>query len=1226
MKIHKCFMCNYLLKIVKRKRKKKRCARIRNTLVHRERGEETDALQGTHSNSTDSNRSSFLETDPEEQVLPALGKVQSKEDIGVSDDTTAVECNADESFHISCLPICNFNSDHNEYLNETFDNDALEEVADVHSCIGSNPHKVNHHIAEDNQHSKGGARYSCILVRVCEQNGKSAPCLRTLIKRKGINANYSLDRHYLTFVAQYRIGQIKKDIMRVICFVRFFLSRRKNQRAINLMQEIKKWESGPRNIAPMWSDLHHLYKRQMRKINRRKCFYSNHILETRKRRSRALFNKLVKHSVRVVHMLEMEKIRRKRFIDQTNIGPFHQADITKIMKNKIVKNKHLNSIIELCQRYVNLVDSSLFCIMSRMGKSVVRIGTQEMKCHRKNIITTDPLLRRRVNLMNYQTNDGVEKRKRGREFFKGPHKGLSTDKASLSVFNENVLGTHFCDESRVDPSSIGMIKGWEQENTKLNLTISDDIRIDTNGREGNQQKSSMSTHGGTELTKQDKIYITVQLGYALGSRTMRKGKRTGKCSRVFLTCRGKTRVKKMHSTKCGPIGGKKKISVKDVHDRNNNYKMCNVEKNRNPPGGGTKMWQLYLQENVKCEQTEQAGEMEGETTLPEYDSYEEWVNADKPFDTNPGNLVGGQETRKEGNHKIYDYGTKDPCLMINTSGTHNARYDSSKESDKRRDDSDKKWVYQSGEKSDINQNDLNCVLHSENKFVQCLQRCEYIKENFKMVKLIKDNSSNFVYKCFDTNNKRYVAIKSVNKEKQLSIMSYSTYLSIYKIVQKINNDNVVKIYDVLESPSHFFIVMELCEGTDLVEYVSKEEIPFEKAKDIICQLLNGINALHANSIIHRDIKLDNLMFKDKGFEKLVIIDFDMSVYMYGQVDVPVWGDSCLYGSYTKEGFDENDFGTCGNRVEATKVDVTKGDCDKTYSTNRSLTKPSFAPNSVHANSVEVNEALPKSSCNCEYIASEDVAKREDNVLRRSQFLTNNFYSNNTYINKIMGNNEDRKNCVMYPPYSDSYIKIHKTNKKTTSFNYNYINQIENRFLSACTGNTEKTFINEGDKVIYNDLIIGTKEYMSPYCLKGIYSIKTDIYSIGVTIFLILFKNFPYLFEEKGINKWHNEVINKNKDIVIPFSFLFHNITCTYFVKLMDVHLMHNNIYFCKNSCLLDNNLKEIEKLRNIKIDFNQIKINAKNIYLIEILKRSLSLDLDDQYSSVSEILENKIFA
>ncbi|VUZ93066.1 serine/threonine protein kinase, putative [Plasmodium vivax] len=1251
MKIHKCFMCNYLLKIVKRKRRKKKCAGSGNIVVHKDRGGETDALKGANSNSTNSNRSSFLETDPEEQGVPALGKVQSKEGIWESGDTTAVEPNADGSLQCSCLSNGNISSDHNGYLKERCGKNAWEEAVDANSCIESNPHKVNHHIGRDNQHRKEEARYSCILLRVCEQNGKSAPCRRTLIRRKGINANYALDRHYLTFVAQYRNGQIKKDIMRVIRFVGFFLSRRKNQRAINLVQQVGKWEDqpgdaapmrggGPGDFPPMWSELHHLYKRQMSKLNRSECIYSDPILETRKRKSRGLLNKLVKRSVRVVHMLEVERIKQKRFVGQTNMGSFHHGDITKIMKSKIAKHKYLRGIIELCQRYVKLVDGSLFCIMSRMGKSIVRIGRGEKKCHRGGTTSGAPLHRRgnlKSDRTNDRTEDTVESCKRGRQSFEWRHKGIHYGKANLTLFKETNEGPHLSDHSRGDPSSAATMKGGQEENTTVNWTISNDAITGRN------------RSGGTKLTRRGNIHSTAEGGYSIGGRA----NRVAKWSCVFPTCRGKTPVRKMLSRKCDPTGGKKKIRVKQSHNGNSHYRTCNLGKNRNSRGRATKMRQSYFQENLKREQTEQAGEVEGETTLPEYDSHEEWVHTDKPFETISDSLVGGRDGRKKGSHKMDGDGRKDQWWMADKSEPHKSetdkvRGDTSKESEKSSDHSGKKWVYQSSDKNGITPNELTSVLRSENKFVECLQSCEHIKKNFKMVKLLKDNSSNFVYKCFDTNHKRYVAIKCVNKEKQLSIMSYNTYLGIYKIVQKINNDNVVKIYDVLESPSHFFIVMELCEGTDLVEYVSKEEIPFEKAKDIICQLLNGINALHANSIIHRDIKLDNLMFKDKGFEKLVIIDFDMSVYMYGEldVDVPVWRDSCLYGSDTKEGFDENDFGGCGGRGEATKGEVikvdstkgdvmkgdsTKGDIPKGYdtkadSTNRSLANPSFAQNSLQANSVQANKALPKHSCDCECIPSEDAAKRGGNVLRGSQFLTNNFDPNNTYTNKIMGNNEDRKNCVMYPPYSDSYIKIQKNNKKTASLNYNYISRVENGFLSACTGNTEKTFINEGDKVIYNDLIIGTKEYMSPYCLKGIYSIKTDIYSIGVTIFLILFKNFPYLFEEKGINKWQNEVINKNKDIVIPFSFLFHNITCTYFVKLMDVHLMHNNIYFCKNSCLLDNNLKEIEKLQNIKIDFNQIKINAKNIYLLEILKRSLSLDLDDQYSSVSEILENKIFA
>ncbi|SCQ12874.1 serine/threonine protein kinase,putative [Plasmodium gaboni] len=78
----------------------------------------------------------------------------------------------------------------------------------------------------------------------------------------------------------------------------------------------------------------------------------------------------------------------------------------------------------------------------------------------------------------------------------------------------------------------------------------------------------------------------------------------------------------------------------------------------------------------------------------------------------------------------------------------------------------------------------NPILNRENRFVEYLENCDDIKNNYDMITLIKDNSSNFVYKCYDKKMNRYVAIKCVNKEKQLSIMSYNTYVNIYKIIQR----------------------------------------------------------------------------------------------------------------------------------------------------------------------------------------------------------------------------------------------------------------------------------------------------------------------------------------------------------------------------------------------------------------------------------------------------------
>ncbi|GAW78884.1 calcium-dependent protein kinase 3 [Plasmodium gonderi] len=1313
MKIHKCFMCNYLLKIIKRKRKKKKTKlSLTNCLQN---GDDKKVLhKKSNSNVINSDEKFFIDTALTENVKQCLGKVQFSKDFGASDDTMAIENNEDAYHETSCHSNCDISIDFNCnticYQNKECNSSGIirpQVEEDVNHCIYRNPNLGNYLIDNENKCKEVEAEYSCMLLRLHEQNTKSASSYRTLIRRKNINSNYSLDRYYLTFIAHYRIERIKKDFVRVICFVHSYMSVKKYKRAINLICHIRNLNAGgiekgvmrynhgsgclfspdgakeeykndyfllekTSRLTLMWRELYILFWKEINKRNRGTCVYNNPILEIRKKRSRYLYNKLVKHSVRIMHMLEVKKIKKNRFNNHSNMICMDHSEITKIMKRKILRNKYFKNIIWICKKYIKLVQNIHFYNMNKLRKPVMRIIKAKKSYHSRTQITssgriTERMSHKSATITIDHINNTVVNLKKGTTFLKNrftrhPDQ-YKTDQHSLKKKCE---GSHLYEKLKVHPSSNSSIKGERgrnymilsnekmKEGPLLSSINSKRMNSSRNQDGNNMQQFFLNAPNGsnlreqTERQKKEKIHCITGMDNYLYKKRLSSGKRGIKYMNEIVICNGRILLKKLNIRKNDLFWRvKKKRNQKECKGKI--IKKFNIRRNKEHCERIRKKIQEYIESNVKKNQVEHFDGMqnvkrniEPDIIVNAQNTNVECTNNDKTLETNFMHLEGRKN--KKGNHKMHDSVENSLYLKCDDSGLNEGNYEFLDDSKNKKMDNyfDKeKYADETFDKTGLNKYDVNLCKHNrEHKFVECLQSCDYIKNNFKMVKLLKDNCSNFVYKCFDIYNRRDVAIKCVNKEKQLSIMSYNTYVNIYKIVQKINNDNVVKIYNVLESMSHFFIVMELCEGTDLVEYVSKEEISFEKAKDIISQLLRGINALHANSIIHRDIKLDNLMFKDKKFEKLVIIDFDMSVYMNGDHCAPYLEDNCLYARDIRLTVDENDFDINEAKVNIAKVDMTKVDMEKVDMAKMDvaqvdmtksdvgkgdLVNPCFDQNNVHVHYMQVNKSILNQSYNCEYDINDYDVKKSAFVLYRSQFPTNNFDSNNTHVNKIKGNNEERKHCVIHTPYSDSYINIHKNNKKTTSLNFSYINKIENGFLYACTGNTEKTFINEGEKVIYNDLIIGTKEYISPYCLKGIYSIKTDIYSIGVTIFLILFKNFPYLFEEKGINKWQNEVINKNKEIVIPFSFLFHNITCSYFIRLMDVHLMNNNIYFCKNSSLLDNNLKEIEKIKNIKIDFNQVKINAKNIYLIDILKRSLSLDLEDQYSSVSEILENKIF-
>ena len=97
-----------------------------------------------------------------------------------------------------------------------------------------------------------------------------------------------------------------------------------------------------------------------------------------------------------------------------------------------------------------------------------------------------------------------------------------------------------------------------------------------------------------------------------------------------------------------------------------------------------------------------------------------------------------------------------------------------------------------------------------------------------------------------------------------------------KILLKLNrHPNVVKLFETFETGRHILLVMELCAGGDLLNYVRKRKKLDEiAAKYLFKQLIEGLGYLHSKNVLHRDIKLDNILLDGKGMVK--IADFGVS--------------------------------------------------------------------------------------------------------------------------------------------------------------------------------------------------------------------------------------------------------------------------------------------------------------------------------------------------------------
>lgn len=108
-----------------------------------------------------------------------------------------------------------------------------------------------------------------------------------------------------------------------------------------------------------------------------------------------------------------------------------------------------------------------------------------------------------------------------------------------------------------------------------------------------------------------------------------------------------------------------------------------------------------------------------------------------------------------------------------------------------------------------------------------------------------------------------------------------------KLQSKVQHKNLIRFIDYIEDfdGEWMFIILELASGGSLVDFFSKrtEPLPEKQVLNIFCQLVDGLNHLHIHNIIHRDLKLENVLIVPEGSSTsqgefiVKIADFGLSI-------------------------------------------------------------------------------------------------------------------------------------------------------------------------------------------------------------------------------------------------------------------------------------------------------------------------------------------------------------
>ncbi|MCL7051682.1 hypothetical protein MKW94_030070 [Papaver nudicaule] len=199
---------------------------------------------------------------------------------------------------------------------------------------------------------------------------------------------------------------------------------------------------------------------------------------------------------------------------------------------------------------------------------------------------------------------------------------------------------------------------------------------------------------------------------------------------------------------------------------------------------------------------------------------------------------------------------------------------------------------ESGSYSDTNSDGGNYKGTRQKKSINMLEGCRSVRE-FERLNRIDEGTYGVVFRARDKKTGEVVALKKVKMEKEKEGFPMTALREI-NILLSTDHPSIVEVKEVvMDDLDSIFMVMEYMEH-DLKSIMETKRQPFSQSevKCLMLQLLEGVEYLHDNWVLHRDLKTSNILMNNQG--ELKICDFGMSrlygspLKRYTQLVVTLW--------------------------------------------------------------------------------------------------------------------------------------------------------------------------------------------------------------------------------------------------------------------------------------------------------------------------------------------------
>lgn len=152
-----------------------------------------------------------------------------------------------------------------------------------------------------------------------------------------------------------------------------------------------------------------------------------------------------------------------------------------------------------------------------------------------------------------------------------------------------------------------------------------------------------------------------------------------------------------------------------------------------------------------------------------------------------------------------------------------------------------------------------------------------VANRYKIIRKLGEGGTAKVYLAYDQIDERNVSLKILKKE-NIDDRKVKKFKKEAETLALLDDENIVKIYDVGQDDNLHYIAAEYIDGMTLKDYIRTcSPIPVEEIVKLSQQILHGVKHAHERGVVHKDLKTQNILLDE--YKNVKITDFGIADIM-----------------------------------------------------------------------------------------------------------------------------------------------------------------------------------------------------------------------------------------------------------------------------------------------------------------------------------------------------------